>query len=91
MMDVGRVCTKIAGRDAGKKCVITEIIDDKYVMVDGECRARRVNINHLEPLDLVLKVNKSMSKEDIISAMKEAGLKLKERKRNQKELKQNKK
>ena len=28
MFDIGRVCMKIAGRDAGKKCVIIDVVDD---------------------------------------------------------------
>ena len=27
MIDVGRVCVKTAGRDAGRKCVVVEIVD----------------------------------------------------------------
>ena len=30
MMEVGRLCLKIAGRDAGMKCVIVEVIDDNF-------------------------------------------------------------
>ena len=41
MIEVGRLCVKIAGRDAGKKCVITELIDEKLVMIDGETRRRK--------------------------------------------------
>ena len=50
MIDIGRVCIKLAGRDAGKKCVIVGILDDKTVMIDGETRRRKCNILHLEPL-----------------------------------------
>ena len=37
-IEVGRVCVKIAGREAGEKCAIVEII-------------RRCNIAHLEPTE----------------------------------------
>ena len=47
---VGRLCVKLAGRDAGKKCVIVEIIDSNYVIVDGATRRKKVNVKHLEPL-----------------------------------------
>ncbi|WP_334097817.1 KOW motif-containing protein, partial [Methanobacterium formicicum] len=30
-IEVGRICMKISGREAGEKCVIVEIIDDKFV------------------------------------------------------------
>lgn len=34
-IEVGRICMKISGREAGEKCVIVEIIDDKFVEVVG--------------------------------------------------------
>ncbi|MDL2270317.1 50S ribosomal protein L14e [Methanobrevibacter sp. OttesenSCG-928-I08] len=49
-IEVGRVCVKTAGREAGEKCVIVEIIDEKFVEVVGESvKNRRCNISHLEP------------------------------------------
>lgn len=89
MMDIGRVCVKIAGRDAGLKCVIVKVIDDNYVFVDGETRARKVNINHLEPLDIKIEVPKAATREQILTALKDAGIKLKEPKK--KIIKENKK
>ena len=35
-IEVGRVCVKTSGREAGKKCAIIEIIDENYVEVVGE-------------------------------------------------------
>jgi large subunit ribosomal protein L14e len=40
---------KVAGRDAGKLCVVTEKIDKHFVKVDGFTRPRKVNVKHLEP------------------------------------------
>ncbi|MEM3979819.1 MAG: KOW motif-containing protein, partial [Ignisphaera sp.] len=34
-IEVGRICVKIAGREAGRKCVIVDIIDDNYVLIMG--------------------------------------------------------
>ena len=49
-IEVGRVCIKTAGREAGQKCVIVEIIDEKFVEVaGGSIKNRRCNIKHLEP------------------------------------------
>lgn len=67
-MDVGRVCVKIAGRDAGKLCVIVEKIDDNYVIIDGFTRHKKTNIKHLEPLDKVINV-KGLSHEKIIQEL----------------------
>ena len=30
-IEVGRVCVKISGREAGEKCEIVEIIDENFV------------------------------------------------------------
>ncbi len=47
-IEVGRVCVKIAGREAG----IVEIIDENFVEVVGEAvKNRRCNIAHLEPTE----------------------------------------
>ncbi|WP_220607949.1 50S ribosomal protein L14e [Methanobrevibacter oralis] len=51
-IEVGRVCVKTSGREAGKKCAIIEIIDENYVEVVGEAvKNRRCNIAHLEPTE----------------------------------------
>ena len=48
---------KISGREAGEKCVIVEIIDDKFVEVLGSTvKNRRCNIKHLEPLEQVIEI-----------------------------------
>ena len=56
MFDVGRVCLKIAGRDAGKKCVVVEKLEGKYVLIDGMTRRKKCNTLHLEPLDQMIDV-----------------------------------
>ena len=70
MFNTGRVCVKIAGRDAGKTCVIINKIDDTFVMIDGETRRRKCNIKHLEPLDKTLKLNKDASRDEIKAIFK---------------------
>lgn len=66
LFDVGRVCVKLAGRDAGRKCVIVEVMDDRFVLVDGNVRRKRVNVKHLEPLDQSLEVESGVSHEDVV-------------------------
>ena len=74
----GRVCVKIAGRDAGKHCVVLEAIDANYVVVEGpEVRKRKINIAHLEPL-----ADKIDAKKDARQHMVEKyGIKISERKK----------
>lgn len=75
MFEVGRLAVKIAGRDAGKKCVVVEIIDDNNVLIDGETRRRKCNVEHLELLDKVLKIKKGASHDDIAKEFEKLGLK----------------
>lgn len=84
IIEIGRLCVKIAGRDAGKKALITDILDDKYVLIDGETRRRKCNILHLEPLSQVLKIEKNASHEEVAKALKEIGIEARETKPKQK-------
>tara|TARA_Y100000310_G_scaffold342247_1_gene444593 strand:- start:13325 stop:13831 length:507 start_codon:yes stop_codon:yes gene_type:complete len=84
MIEVGRLCLKIAGRDAGLKCVIVDILDDKLVLIDGETRRRKCNILHIEPLKDMIKIKKNTSHEDIKKEFEKLGLKVMETKPKQK-------
>jgi large subunit ribosomal protein L14e len=79
MFDVGRVCLKIAGREAGKYCVIVNKIDDNFVTVTGpkgltDVKRRRCNINHLEPIMDVLKIKADATDDAVMKAYQEANL-----------------
>ena len=82
--EIGRLCVKLAGRDASKKCVIVDIIDNNYVLVDGETRRRKCNILHLEPLTQIVKIDKNASHEEVFKALKEIGIEARESKPRQK-------
>ncbi len=69
-MKVGQICVKISGREANKKCVIVDIVDDTFVLIDGNVRRRKCNVKHLEPLDKVLKISKKASTAKVHEAMK---------------------
>ncbi|UXD21412.1 50S ribosomal protein L14 [Ignicoccus pacificus DSM 13166] len=78
-IEVGRICVKIAGREAGRKCVIVELVDDKFVVITGPksltgVKRRRVNIKHIEPLDKKIEIEKGASDEQVLEAIKQAGL-----------------
>src|SRR3989338_6451539 len=75
MIEIGRLCVKLAGRDAGLKCIVVDILDDKYVLIDGQTRRRKCNIMHLEPLNHVVEVKKGYSHEDVSKALKGLGIK----------------
>jgi large subunit ribosomal protein L14e len=74
IFEIGRLCVKIAGRDAGKKCIVVDSIDDNYVLIDGATRRRKCNVNHLMPLSQVIKIKKNASHSEIASEFKKLDL-----------------
>lgn len=80
LYDVGRLAVKIAGRDAGKKAVIVDVLDSKFVLIDGEVRRRKCNINHLELLPQTIAIAKGASGDALASALKEVGIELRQTK-----------
>lgn len=69
MYKIGTVCMKIAGRDAGRLCVIIEEAKDGLVLVDGDVRRKSVNLRHLEPTGKTVKVKKSAGHEEVMKAL----------------------
>jgi large subunit ribosomal protein L14e len=81
-IEVGRICTKQLGREDGKKCVIIDIMDKSFVLVTGPkkvtgVKRRRVNINHIMPLQDKIEVKRGASDDEVAKALEAAG-KLKE-------------
>lgn len=74
LFEVGRVCVKIAGRDARKKCVIVDVLESPHVLIDGETRRRKCNISHLEPLDIIVEISANANNASVVAALKEQGI-----------------
>lgn len=75
VMEVGRVCVKLAGHEAGKRCVILEVLDNNYVTVSGPgVKRRRCNISHLEPLEQKVEIAEGATDEEVKHALEAAGL-----------------
>jgi len=73
--DIGRVCVKTMGREAGNYCVVVDVIDKNYVIIDGlNIRRRRVNYKHIEPLPELVEIKKGAKHEDVEAAIKKAKL-----------------
>ena len=83
-MEIGRLCVKIAGKDAGKKVVVVDKVNHSYVLIDGNVKRRKCNIKHLEPLHSLLKIEKGISTESLLKIMKENGIEVKEKKESKK-------
>ncbi len=76
-IEIGRVCVKVSGREAGRKCVIVDMMDKSFVLVTGPktvsgVRRRRVNVNHVEPLQDKVDVNRGASDEEVTEVLKTA-------------------
>jgi len=70
-MEVGRICIKLVGRDAGSRCVVVDVIDRNYVLVTGPkeltgVRRRRANMGHLKPIDEKIDIERNASDEEIL-------------------------
>ena len=74
MFDVGQVCVKLAGREAGKKCVIVKKVDKNFVMIDGDVKRRKCNVDHLLALNKTLDLKSGASTEAAVEALIKAGL-----------------
>jgi len=79
VIEVGRVCVKLVGREASKKCVVVDVIDKNFVLVTGPMKVsgvkrRRVNVGHIEPMDMKVSVKKGDDDEAVVEALKKAGL-----------------
>ena len=69
--DIGRVCVKLKGREAGHKCVVVDVIDRNYVLITGpEVKRRRVNMSHLDPLDETVNIQRNASDDEVSGALK---------------------
>ena len=73
--EVGRVCIKTSGRDASKRCVIVDLMDKNFALVTGPktvsgVRRRRVNVNHLKPLEEKIAIEKGATDEQIAGLLK---------------------
>jgi len=77
-IDVGRICVKTVGRDAGKNCIIVDILDKNFVLVTGPeeltgVRRRRVNVRHLQPTSEQIKLKRGATDEEVMAALGRKG------------------
>ena len=77
-IEIGRICVKVAGREAGRKCVIVDLADKNFVLVTGPksvtgIKRRRININHLEPLQDKVELKRNASDEEVAETLKTSG------------------
>lgn len=79
LVEVGRICVKLRGREAGKKCIIVERVDKNFVLVTGPqevtgVRRRRSNVDHLNPTTKKVDIKTGAEDSDIVKAIKSGKL-----------------
>jgi len=75
-IEVGRICIKQFGREQGKKCVIIDLMDKSFILVTGPkklsgVKRRRVNLNHVTPLEDKIEINKGASDEEVTKVLED--------------------
>jgi len=73
-IEVGKVCVKTSGREAGRCCVIIDIVDRSFVLVTGPkamtgIKRRKVNVKHLEITDEKVKISRGASDDEVMKAL----------------------
>lgn len=84
VLELGRVCMKIAGREAGRYAVVIKPAgknkeEKSFVFVTGPklltgVKRRRSNIEHLQATEYKLEVAEDAADEQVIAAYEKAGL-----------------
>ena len=77
IIEVGRICVKLYGREAGRKCIIVDSVDKNFVLVTGPkevtgVRRRRTNIKHIEPTPIKIDIKKGADDKEILEALQKA-------------------
>jgi len=77
-IEVGRICVKISGREAGKRCVVVDIVDKNFVLATGPpkvsgVKRRRVNVKHVEPTQAKIDIKRGATDEEVTEALTAAG------------------
>jgi large subunit ribosomal protein L14e len=77
-IEIGRICVKQFGREQGKKCVIIDLMDKSFILITGPkklsgVKRRRVNLNHVTPLEDKIEINKGASDEEVTQVLEATG------------------
>jgi len=68
---------KLSGREAGKKCLVLDVIDKNFALITGppkltSVKRRRVNIQHIEATPERVEIKKSATDEEVLRALEKA-------------------
>jgi len=76
---IGRICVKLAGRDAGGKCVVVGTVDRNTLLVTGptkltKVRRREINIRHLAYTPERIEIHENASDEEVLEILQKSNL-----------------
>ncbi|HIH10202.1 MAG TPA: 50S ribosomal protein L14e [Candidatus Diapherotrites archaeon] len=73
LSEVGRVCIKTKGRDAGSIVAIIDSGEDKnYAVIEGaKARRKKCNVRHLLFTDRKINIKKNAAREEIVEKLAE--------------------
>ena len=79
IIEIGQICVKKTGREAGLKCVVVDIVDKNFILVTGPkkvsgVKRRKVNIKHIEPTKDKITISKGAADEEVAEALTKANL-----------------
>jgi len=84
VLEVGRICMKIAGREAGSYCAVIKPAgaakeEKSFVFITGPklltgIKRRKCNIDHLRATEFKLEISEDASDEQIVEAYEKSGL-----------------
>ena len=79
MFELGRVCLKVAGREAGRYAVIVDTVDENFVIVSGPktitgVKRRKCNVDHLEPTENKFEIEQNVDDDLLETQWKSSGL-----------------
>jgi large subunit ribosomal protein L14e len=77
-VEIGKICVKTFGREAGSKCVIVDLVDDNFVVITGPkevngVKRRRANVKHIEITNDTVNIKKGSSDDEVKKALEKAG------------------
>ncbi len=71
-MEIGQVCIKTKGREAGRKVVILSKVKEGKVLIDGaKVKRKNCNVMHLFPLKEKISVSADTKHEDLVKILGE--------------------
>lgn len=77
---IGRLCTKLAGRESSRQAIIVDMLEGNFVLIDGQVKRRRCNLTHLELSPKQLPLQPAASSAEIAALFEQEGIAIKQQK-----------